>query len=123
MGITRRHGGKVKAISWDRLRFEVYDRDKGICDVCRRLIALDEFECGHIVDRCASGEDSLENLVVMCSTCNRVLKPVHDTLEQYEDWKRTDPYAEYVSGMFKAVFRDSRVKCEHERAGAEFCDC
>lgn len=71
---------------WPRLRGEVYQRDKGICDVCALRVEDAHYNCGHIVDRCVGGEDALENLVVMHEICNQ-LKPVHRSAEEYREWK------------------------------------
>ncbi len=77
------------------LRWTVYERDKGICQVCHRDIEMLNkhlkiggsgfWECGHIIDYCICKEDKLDNLSVMCVPCNR-LKPIHESREQYKEW-------------------------------------
>ena len=45
---------------WRALRVQVYERDKGICQVCGVDLTDDGFfDCGHIVDRACGGEDTL----------------------------------------------------------------
>jgi hypothetical protein len=63
----------------------VYLRDGGVCHACGRTIAKADYECGHIIDRCAGGPDDATNLVVMCVMCNR-LKPVHASRGAYLSW-------------------------------------
>lgn len=75
----------------------IHNRDKGICWVCDRFISLEEMHVGHIVDRCAGGLDELDNLAPMCPECNVIHKPVHETREKAEEWRRArmndiDPY-------------------------------
>lgn len=54
------------------------------------------WECGHIIDRVAGGPDHINNLVVMCITCNR-LKPVTETRDEYLAWaSKGDPYLEML---------------------------
>lgn len=73
-------------LNWNRLRKLVWERDSGICQVCGRTLSWEQWECGHIVDRCVGGTDKPGNLVVMCIICNR-LKPLHVTHEDYEAWR------------------------------------
>lgn len=63
----------------------MWERDRGICHVCSQAIHVDEYWCGHIVDRCVGGSDDASNLVVQCALCN-YHKPVHETPEQYQEW-------------------------------------
>jgi 5-methylcytosine-specific restriction endonuclease McrA len=74
------HGERV---SWQKLKSLVHERDDGICSVCGWV--PDYYELGHIVDRCAGGDDSDENVAIMCGLCN-MLKPVHDTREEFLQW-------------------------------------
>ena len=73
-------------LSWGKTRKLVWIRDNGICDVCGRELEFDEYECGHIVEYVAGGTNRLENLTVMCGRCNRYLKPLHETKEEYYLW-------------------------------------
>lgn len=94
------------APGWDKLRSQVYDRDGGKCKVCGIDLRISVYECGHKVDRCAGGKDELDNLDAMCIICNRA-KPVHDTLEQYRDWKEgMIPWAFIGKKTMDEVMRD-----------------
>ena len=79
--------------SWSTIRGRIFERDRGICHVCKMSVDPDVYECGHIVDRCAEGTDLDSNLVVMHTTCNR-LKPVHSTRAEYEAWVEASPIAQ-----------------------------
>jgi len=59
-------------------------RDDFTCQVCGRD-CNEYFEVGHKIDRMMGGLDTLNNVCVMCYTCNRC-KPLHRTLEEYEAW-------------------------------------
>lgn len=72
--------------SWDKIRRFIYDRDKGICYVCKTFVEWKHYECGHIVDRVCGGSDLPENLVVMCNVCNRNYKPLHATRKEFDEW-------------------------------------
>jgi 5-methylcytosine-specific restriction endonuclease McrA len=73
---------------WRTLRKQVYARDGGRCMVCGGDLTGDNavyWECGHIIDRFLGGPDHINNLVVMCITCNR-LKPPTKTRDEYLAW-------------------------------------
>jgi hypothetical protein len=74
--------------SWNVMRRLIYERDAGVCWGCCRYVASDDYELGHIVDRCRGGEDVPTNLAVMCLLCNRLTKPFHNTREEAEEWRR-----------------------------------
>lgn len=79
--------------SWRRIRQFVWERDKGICQVCGDTIEIEYYECGHKIDRVNLGSDHPDNLAVMCVLCNR-LKPLHETIEDYIEWAESinSPY-------------------------------
>jgi hypothetical protein len=47
------------------------DSPSGECACCRRRVAWDAFECGHVVSRANGGSDALSNLQPLCAPCNR----------------------------------------------------
>jgi 5-methylcytosine-specific restriction endonuclease McrA len=75
------------AESWSTIRRRIWERDKGVCQVCGYDLNNEPqyYELGHKVDRVAGGSDMDDNLCVQCNCCNR-LKPVHETLEEYDAW-------------------------------------
>jgi hypothetical protein len=76
---------------WDKLRSEIYVRDRGICWVCNRFVLLSQYELGHLIDWCMGGKAVYENLAVMHGYCNDV-KPHHSTLEEAMRWRLTPRY-------------------------------
>ena len=71
---------------WEKIRIRIYDRDSGVCQVCQKPVEFSGgYNCGHKVDRLIGGTDTDDNLVVMCGQCNQ-LKPIHETIEQYQAW-------------------------------------
>lgn len=75
--------------SWQTLRSLVYERDGGVCFVCGKPTPWEYYELGHLHDRCAGGSDHPENVVVMCITCNRLQKPVHDSRAEAIAWAKS----------------------------------
>lgn len=71
--------------TWNKIRKRIWNRDRPRCQVCKKRILPEFYECGHIVDRVRGGSDLDDNLVAMCITCNR-LKPCHNTREEYDAW-------------------------------------
>jgi hypothetical protein len=70
---------------WEILRSNIYQRDKGICWICKELVSWDNYELGHLVDRCCGGRDDYDNLAVMHKLCNSK-KPKHHTIEEHMKW-------------------------------------
>ena len=93
--------------SWRALRIFVWDRDGGVCQVCGDCIPIDHYECGHKIDRVAGGKDIADNLAVMCTMCNR-LKPVHDTIEQYNTWRENPGHLEIIYRGARDLARSMR---------------
>ena len=74
--------------TWGELRSNVYIRDKGICWVCNCFVKLEDYDLGHLIDRCNGGHDDYDNLAVMHKSCN-LSKPFHQTLEEAVKWRMT----------------------------------
>jgi hypothetical protein len=74
--------------NWLKMRSDVYLRDKGICWICNEFVELNDYELGHLVDRCMNGVDDYNNVAVMHQSCN-LSKPHHSTLEETLKWKLT----------------------------------
>jgi 5-methylcytosine-specific restriction endonuclease McrA len=52
-------------------RTVVYERDQGICGICRELADVDDFHVDHIIPLAKGGEHSYENVQVAHPSCNR----------------------------------------------------
>lgn len=89
--------------NWKAIRREVWLRDGPVCQVCDRKITENDYQCGHIVDRCVGGSDDLSNLVVMCTACNQ-LKPIHKTPEDYRAWVASGGWeSDIMARLFKKL--------------------
>jgi 5-methylcytosine-specific restriction endonuclease McrA len=53
-----------------RLRAAVYKRDKDTCRYCRRKLEAHERTLDHFKPRAQGGEDTYENLLTSCASCN-----------------------------------------------------
>jgi len=96
-------------MTWNELRNAVWKRDKGICSICKFRIEWNDYECGHIVDRCCGGTDELVNLTVMCTFCNRIIKELHETKEDYEQWLLTHPYDRFQEKLYKQALNVIKI--------------
>jgi 5-methylcytosine-specific restriction endonuclease McrA len=52
-------------------RENVYTRDKGRCQYCRRKVARPEATYDHVVPRAKGGQTRWENIVIACVPCNQ----------------------------------------------------
>lgn len=77
---------RINTTEWNKIRSEIYLRDKGICWVCNLFVTLDLYHLSHLIDRCRDGNDNYDNLVVMHKRCNYG-KPAHYTIEECLGWK------------------------------------
>lgn len=80
--------GRLKGWTWQNKRRRVWRRDGGICQVCGMYLELDQFVCGHLIDRSEGGSNDMSNLVVMCEWCDRA-KPKHRTHKEYRIWQQS----------------------------------
>ena len=62
----RRRRGTLE--SWSVIRRRIYERDRGVCQICGRQTRIDgDYECGHIIDRYVGGSDRDDNLLWSCA--------------------------------------------------------
>lgn len=94
---TNRAGRGTKK-PWKQIRREVYDRDRGICQVCGDFVEWEYYECGHIIDVLRGGSDRKSNLLCMCNVCNR-RKPIHNTRREFWDWVRSGEWKSLLQRM------------------------
>lgn len=84
---------KSRQIPWPKLRAMAFERDGRCCQYCKDTDG--PFEVDHIVPRSKGGEDTMENVCVSCSSCNRAKRDrdvdewssLHDR-RQYEREKK-----------------------------------
>jgi hypothetical protein len=100
---------KGTTLSWDQTRQLIWERDGGACQVCGDSITWQQYECGHIIDRCVGGSDRLSNLVCMCILCNR-LKPLTKTRAEYLAWARQGgPAMEIAKNVLESLKKEGKL--------------
>jgi 5-methylcytosine-specific restriction endonuclease McrA len=100
---------KGTILSWDQTRQLIWERDGRVCQVCGDSIAWQQYECGHIIDRCVGGSDRLSNLVCMCILCNR-LKPITKTRAEYLAWARQGgPAMEMAKNVLESLKKERKL--------------
>ncbi len=92
--------------SWESIRKLVWQRDGGVCHICGWKMPEDAYECGHIIDRTVGGTDRPSNVVVMCFLCNRWLKDLHCTRQDYLTWLASSTEVAQTRSLAKS--RESR---------------
>jgi hypothetical protein len=105
-------------LTWDQTRQLIWERDGGVCQVCGDAITWQEYECGHIIDRCVGGSDRLSNLVCMCIVCNR-LKPLTETRAEYMAWARQGgPAMEMAKNVLESLNKEGKLAETMEAFGS-----
>ena len=98
----------LKILVWDKN----IGKEKGIgeCDVCKSEIDSKNFECGHIKSVKDGGETNIENLLPICSSCNKSMgtQNLHEFKEKYfknqnvkKESKKTTPVEEFIETKLK----------------------
>ena len=54
-----------------KMKREAYERQKGICPVCKQHFELDEMEADHIDPWHDGGTTTADNCQMLCKPCNR----------------------------------------------------
>lgn len=55
----------------DNMKRQAYERQKGICPICKKHFAIDEMEGDHIDPWHEGGKTTSENCQMLCKSCNR----------------------------------------------------
>lgn len=55
----------------DRDKRTAYEKQKGVCPICKKYFEITEMEADHIVPWHKGGKTVLENCQMLCQTCNR----------------------------------------------------
>ncbi|MBI2033360.1 MAG: HNH endonuclease, partial [Candidatus Levybacteria bacterium] len=55
----------------DKMKREAYERQKGICSVCKKHWDISEMEADHITPWVEGGKTATENCQMLCRDCNR----------------------------------------------------
>jgi len=59
-------------LSWNRIRFFVFKRDKYICQLCGRG-PLTRPDCHHLIPVGRGGSHNTNNLITVCRSCHEKL--------------------------------------------------
>lgn len=109
-----------------RVRFEVFKRDRFICQYCGGHPPMVVLHCDHIVPVSEGGQNRLENLVTACSDCNLGKSNVlltHVSPSLADKAARVTEVEAQIAG-YEAVMREKRQRVEDD--GQEvldlFCD-
>lgn len=55
----------------ENMKAETYERQEGICQICRKHFNIEEMEADHITPWSEGGKTSAENCQMLCKECNR----------------------------------------------------
>ncbi|MBR0482692.1 DUF262 domain-containing protein [Candidatus Saccharibacteria bacterium] len=55
----------------DNMKREAYERQRGICSICKEHFEIDEMEADHITPWSQGGKTISENCQMLCQNCNR----------------------------------------------------
>ena len=61
---------KLSKTKWEKLVDELYKRERGICQRCKQWIGREQANPHHIISKGAGGDDSLDNLMLLCFYCH-----------------------------------------------------
>ena len=53
------------------MKRETYEKQKGICPICKQRFEIEQMEADHITPWCEGGKTSAENCQMLCKECNR----------------------------------------------------
>lgn len=67
--------GKEKFLTLRKFRenekITVYERQNGICRICKKHFSMEEMEADHITPWSQGGKTNIENCQMLCIECNR----------------------------------------------------
>ena len=55
----------------ERTKRSVYERQKGVCPICKKHFEIGDMEADHIIPWCRGGKTELNNCQMLCRKCNR----------------------------------------------------
>ncbi len=53
------------------MKRETYEKQEGICPICKKHFEIDEMEADHITPWCEGGKTNADNCQMLCRECNR----------------------------------------------------
>ena len=94
------HGDPVKltvelkiTASMDKMKNKLFKIQDGCCNAksCGTRLSVRQLEVDHIIPRSQGGSDSLENLQLLCSSCNRI-KGLGTMDDLESGWQASTPW-------------------------------
>ena len=74
-GVRYRWFGRPGVSDWVRLKQYVYERDRGICQVCKEPTAYEKTHCHHVLELSEGGTNHPSNLKTLCHKCHKHRHP------------------------------------------------
>ena len=74
--------GRMPVKQWREVRQFVYERDKGRCQYCGDLVALDKCHIHHTLELSEHGTNHPTNLKVLCVRCHKNRHPHMKTAKE-----------------------------------------
>ncbi len=72
--VSRKISRKLSCLVWDKHNSFAKIKERGddyaSCFVCRKQLEQENFQCGHVVPFFYGGENTIDNLEPICSSCN-----------------------------------------------------
>ena len=90
---------RLRGRVWESHMPSAYKKmNEGPCYVCQETISILHFECGHIIAHSQGGTSTVENLVPVCSSCNKSMgsKNLLDFKAEYYAGKVSVPQDTYM---------------------------
>lgn len=75
-GVTPENKARLSTTEWKEIRLKVYKRDSYDCQVCGikctnvKKVTWKVIQCHHIIPWRDGGEDSMDNLITLCTRCH-----------------------------------------------------
>lgn len=109
-------------LSWEQTREEVLARDNHECRFCgmtqeeHREENTNGLEVHHIIPTKDGGDDTIRNLVALCTSCHRTLETIH--AQALADLVRSEDYREDLEGLNRVYEKNKREwDCLEEMLG------
>ena len=61
----------LNALFTQSMKRETYEKQAGICPICKQHFKIEQMEADHITPWCEGGKTSAENCQMLCKECNR----------------------------------------------------
>lgn len=67
--------GRIPLEIWRPLKQYVYERDKGICQKCKKQFKYEDTHCHHVLELSEGGTNHPSNLKTVCVPCHEEIHP------------------------------------------------